>query len=80
MLSHSDLAGASVAQKAWCQDSEPALVPQRYPSASVSPENTSLYFGASTEVACIRAPALLPGISLCLSFPGSVLSVPVHST
>lgn len=36
--------GASVAQNAGCQDFEPALVPQRYPSASISLENSSLYF------------------------------------
>lgn len=35
--------GVSVAQNAGCQDSEPALVPQCYTSASVSPENSILY-------------------------------------
>lgn len=73
MLSPSDPRGrywgicGSECRVSGCQDSEPALEPQRYPSASVSPENTSLYFVASTEDARIRVPALLPGVSLCAS-------------
>lgn len=79
VLSHSDPGaglGASAAQNAGFQDSEPAPVPQRYPSASVSPENTSLYLvlGRRYRGRRYQGFSLPPRLQSVPQFPGGTCS------
>lgn len=83
MLSHSAPRGRvwGICGSEWgCQDSEPALVPQCYPSVSISPENSSLYFVLSRRYRgrVHQSSSPLPRSPSVPQFPGVCVPCSLH--